>query len=67
MIKSVRMRWAGHIAGMQENRNACGILVRKPEENIPRGRPRGIWEGNILIDLREREWRYGLYLSVSGY
>jgi hypothetical protein len=32
MIKSRRMRWAGHVACMREKRNACRILVRKPEK-----------------------------------
>jgi hypothetical protein len=53
MIKSRRMRWAGHVTGMGENRNAYRILVRKPEIKIPRGRPRRRWEDNIRMDLRE--------------
>jgi hypothetical protein len=40
MIKSRRMIWAGHVAVMGEKRNACRILVRKPEGKIPLGRPR---------------------------
>jgi hypothetical protein len=31
MIKSRRMRWAGHVAGMGEKRNACRMLVGNPE------------------------------------
>jgi hypothetical protein len=45
MIKSRRMRWAGHVAGMGENRNAQGILVGKPEGRRPLGRPRHKWVG----------------------
>jgi hypothetical protein len=42
MIKSRRIRWAGHIAGMGEKRNAYGILVGKPEGNSPLRRPRQV-------------------------
>jgi ribosomal protein S16 len=47
MIKSRRVRWAGHVARMGEKRNAYRILVVKPE-----GRPRGRWVDNIKMDLR---------------
>jgi hypothetical protein len=40
MIKSRRMRWAGHVARMGEKRNAYGILVGKPEGKTQLGRPR---------------------------
>jgi hypothetical protein len=40
MIKSRRMRWAGHVTRMGEKRNAYRILVGKPEEKRPLGRPR---------------------------
>jgi hypothetical protein len=40
MIKSRRMRWAGHVARMGETRNAYGRLVGKPEGNRSPGRPR---------------------------
>jgi hypothetical protein len=40
MIKSRRMRWAGHVARMGEKRNAYRILVIEPEEKRPLGRPR---------------------------
>jgi hypothetical protein len=41
---------------MGENRNAYMILVGKPEENRPLGRPRRRWEDNIRMDLREKGW-----------
>jgi hypothetical protein len=47
MIKSRRMRWAGHAA------HACKILVGKREGKRPLGRPRRGWEDNIKIHLRE--------------
>jgi hypothetical protein len=40
MIKSRRMRWAGHVARMRERRNAYRIFVGKPEGKIPLGKPR---------------------------
>jgi hypothetical protein len=40
MIKSRRMRWAGHVARMGETWNAYRILVGKPEGKRPLGRPK---------------------------
>jgi hypothetical protein len=54
MIKSRRMRWPGHVAQMGK-RNACRILVGKPEEKGPLGRPRCRWVNNIKKDLRQ-DW-----------
>jgi hypothetical protein len=56
MIKSRRMRWAGHVARMGETRNAYRILVGKPEGKRPLGRPRCRWVDNIKMNLREMEW-----------
>jgi hypothetical protein len=56
MIKSMRMRWAGHVPRMREKRNAWRILVRNPEGKKPLGRPRRRWVDNIKMDLREIEW-----------
>jgi hypothetical protein len=53
VIKVRRMRWAGHVARMEEVRGAYNILVGRPEERGPLGRPRRRWEGNIKVDLRE--------------
>jgi hypothetical protein len=53
MIKSRRMRWAGHVARMVAKRNACRILVGKPTGKRPLGRPRRRWVDNIKMDLRE--------------
>jgi hypothetical protein len=58
MIISRRMRWAGHVARMGENRNAYRILVGKPEGKRPLGRPRLRWVHNNKMDLREIGW-YG--------
>jgi hypothetical protein len=56
MIKSRRIRWAGHVARIGEKRNAYKILVRKPEGKRPLGRPRRRWVDNIKMDLREIGW-----------
>jgi hypothetical protein len=56
VIKSRRMRWAGHIAHMGEGRGAYRILVGRPEGRRPLGRPRHRWEVNIKMDLQEVGW-----------
>jgi hypothetical protein len=56
MIKSRRMRWAGHVARMGEKRNAYRILVGKPEGKRPLARPRRRLVDNIKMDLRELGW-----------
>jgi hypothetical protein len=52
-IKSLRMRWAGHVASMGEKRNAYRKMVGKPEGRRSLGRPRRRWVHNIKMDLRE--------------
>jgi hypothetical protein len=56
MIKSRKMRLAGHVARMGEKRSAYRLLVGKPEGKIPLGRPRCRWVDNIKMDLREIGW-----------
>jgi hypothetical protein len=53
LIKSRRMRWAGHVARMGERRGVYRILVGKPEGKKPHGRPRRKWKDNIKMDLQE--------------
>jgi hypothetical protein len=53
VIKSRRMRWAGHVARMGERRGVYMVLVAKPEGKRPLGGPRRRWEDNIKIDLKE--------------
>ena len=53
VIKSRRMRWAGHVARMEEGRGVHKVLVGKPELKRPLGRPRRRWEDNIKMDLEE--------------
>jgi hypothetical protein len=56
IIKSWRMRWAGHVAQMGEKRTAYRLLVGKPEGQRPLGRPRHRWVDNIRMDLGEVGW-----------
>jgi len=51
VIKSRRMRWAGHVARMGEERGAYRVLVGKPEGKRPLGRPRRRWVDNIRMHL----------------
>ena len=53
VIKSRRMRWAGHVARMGEERGVCRVLVGKPEGRTPLGRPRHRWVDNIRMDPQE--------------
>jgi hypothetical protein len=53
VIKSRRMRWAGHVARMGEERGVYRVLVGKPEGKRSLGRPRRRWEDNIRTDLQE--------------
>jgi hypothetical protein len=50
------MRWAGHVASMEEIRIAFRILVWKPKGKRPLGIRRHRWEDNIKIDLRDIGW-----------
>jgi hypothetical protein len=56
IIKSRRMRRAGNVARMGEKRNACKLLVGKPEGRRPLARPRRRWSYNIRMDLVEVGW-----------
>jgi hypothetical protein len=56
MMKSRRIRWAGHVARMRETRNAYKILVGKPDRKRPLGRRRSRRVDNIKMDLGEIGW-----------
>jgi hypothetical protein len=56
IIKSRRMRWAGHVARMFENGNVYRLLVEKPEGKIPLGRLRRRCVDTIRMDLAEVGW-----------
>jgi hypothetical protein len=53
VLKSGRMRWAGHVARMGEGRGVYRVLVGRPEGKRPLRRCRCRWEGNVKMDLRK--------------
>jgi hypothetical protein len=53
VIKSRRMKWAGHVARMGEGKGVYRILVGRPGGKRPLGKPRRRWEDNIKMDIRE--------------
>jgi hypothetical protein len=57
MIKSRRMRLAGHVARMGDRRGAYMVLASKPKRRRPLGRSRRRWKDNIKMDLKEVEWK----------
>jgi hypothetical protein len=59
IIKSIRLRWAGHVARMGEKRNAYRILVGKQEGKRPLGRPRCRWVDNGM------EWIGLIWLRIG--
>jgi hypothetical protein len=61
VVNSRRMRWAGHVARIGEDRGVYRVLVGKPEGKSPLGRPRRRWEDNIKMVLQDvgggrRDW-----------
>jgi hypothetical protein len=63
IIKSRRMRWAGHVARMGEKRNAYWLLVGKPEGKRPLGRPRGLWW--IILGWILERWTGLVWLRIG--
>ena len=61
VIKSRRMRWAGHVAPMGEERGVYRVLVRKTEGRRPRRR----WVDNIRMDLQEVECGYMDWIGLA--
>ena len=47
------MRWAGHVARMEEGRSDFKILTGEPTRKRPLGMPWRRWEDNIRMDLEE--------------
>jgi hypothetical protein len=65
VIKSRRMRWAGHVARMGKERGVYRVLVGKPEERRLLGRPRRRWVDNIRMDLQEVECGYMDWIGLA--
>ena len=65
MTKSRRLRWAGHVARIEEGRRAFKILTGKPTEKRPLGRPRRRWEVNIRMDIEEIDINSGNWIDSA--
>ena len=65
VIKSRRMRWAGHVARMGEERGVYRVWVGKPEGKRPLGRPRRRWVDNIRTDLQDVGGEYMDWIGVA--
>jgi hypothetical protein len=61
-LKSRRMKWAGHVVLMGEERKLCKVSVGKPEGKRPHGRPRRRWENGIRMVPRESGWGGGYWI-----
>jgi hypothetical protein len=67
VIKSRRIRWAGHVARMGEERVFYRALLGKPEGRRPLGRPRRRWVDNIRMDLQEVRSGYMDWIGLAHY
>ena len=66
VIKSRRIRWAGHVARLGERRGVYRVLLWKPEGKRTLGRPKHRWENNIKIDLQEvGAWNGSNWLRIG--
>ena len=65
VIKSRRMRWAGHVARIEAGRGVHKVLVRKLDGKRQLGRPRRRWEDNIKMDLQEVGRVYGEWMELA--
>jgi hypothetical protein len=65
VLKSRRMRWAGHVACMGVERGVRRLLVWKSEGKGPLRRPRRRWEDNIKMNLQEVEGGYGDWMELA--
>ena len=65
VVKSRRMKWAGHVAHMGEGRGVHRVVDGKPEGKRPLGRPRRRWEDNIRMDLQEVRGSCGVWMELA--
>ena len=65
VIKSRRMRWAGHVARMGEERGVYRVLVGKPEGRRPLGIPKRRWVDNTRMDLQEVRCGYMDWIGLA--
>jgi hypothetical protein len=55
-MRSIRLKWARHVAYMEQRRGTYRVLVKNPEGRRPLERTRSRWEDDIKMDLREVGW-----------
>jgi hypothetical protein len=65
VVKSRRMRWAGHVARMGEDKGVHRLLVGKPEGKRPLGRHGRRWEDDIKMDLQEVGGGCGNWMELA--
>ena len=65
VIKSRRLRWAGHVSRIKEGRSAFRVLTGKPTGMRPSGRPRRRWEDNIRMDHEEIDINVGNWVDSA--
>jgi hypothetical protein len=73
IMKSSRMKWAGHVARMGEKRNAYRLLVGKPEEERPVEKPRRRWVDLVQVGWGDVDWiglpqdrhRWGVFVNSA--
>jgi hypothetical protein len=65
VIKSRRLRWAGHVARMEDGRSGFKILTGIPTGKRPLGRPRHRWQGNIRMYLEEIGINAGNWVDLT--
>ena len=65
VIKSRRLRWAGHVARMEEDRSAFKILTGKPTGKRFLGSSRRRWEDNIRMELEEKCINAGNWVDLA--
>jgi hypothetical protein len=65
VVKSRRMKWAGHVARIGEGRGVHRVLVGKPEGKRPLGRPRRRWEDYVKMDVQEVGWGRGDWMGLA--
>jgi hypothetical protein len=65
VVRPRRMRWAGHVARMGEDRGVHKVLVGRPKGKRPLGRPRRRWKDNIKMDLQEIRGGRGVWMELA--
>jgi hypothetical protein len=65
VVKSRRMKWAGHVGRMGEERGLHRVLVGKPEGKRPSGRLRRRWKDDIKMDVQEDGGGLGDWMELA--